>query len=160
MIAWVDEHGTPDQKSRLNARLLPPSEIKEAMADQTFHALSHLPRYMHDGPERLRAHVEQWLGRKRQPVSDKDYVVFGHQVRTITDRQWAMLEEMRAAAPDTHVDLHLREFVWRRDPGVPRISQLTAVVTRKIGAVVLRREYLVSDEDVDANRVLKGKESA
>jgi hypothetical protein len=100
----------------------------------------------------VRAHVEQWLGRKRQHVSDKDYMVFGHQVRTITDRQWAMLEEIRAAVPDTHVDLHLREFVWRRDPGVPRISQLTAVVTRKIGAVVLRREYLVSDEDVDANR--------
>lgn len=152
MVAWVDEHGTPDQKSRLNARLLPPSEIKDAMADQAFRALSHLPRYMHDGPERLRAHVEQWLGRKREHVSDRDYVVFGHQVRTITDRQWAMLEEMRAAVPDTHVDLHLREFVWRRDPGVPRISQLTAVVTRKIGAVVLRREYLVSDEDADANR--------
>jgi hypothetical protein len=33
MIAWVDEHGTPDQKSRLNARLLPPSAIKEAMAE-------------------------------------------------------------------------------------------------------------------------------
>jgi hypothetical protein len=151
MIGWVDEHGTPDQKSRLNARLLPPSEIKDAMADQAFRALSHLPRYMHDGPERLRAHVEQWLGRKRQHVSDKDYVVFGHQVRTITDRQWAMLEEIRAAVPDTHVDLHLREFVWRRNPGVPRISQLTAVVTKKIGAVVLRREYLVSGEDVDAN---------
>ena len=62
------------------------------------------------------------------------------------------LEELKAAVPDAHVDLHLREFVWRRDPGVPRISQLTAVVTRKIGAVLLRREYIVSDEDVDANR--------
>jgi hypothetical protein len=59
------------------------------------------------------------------------------------------------------VSLHLREFIWRRDPGVPRISQLTAVVTRKIGAVVVRREYLVSDEDASANRSdLEGKESA
>jgi hypothetical protein len=161
MMAWIDEHGTPDQKSRLNARLLAPSEIKDAMADHAFPGLAHLPRYTHDGPERLRAHVEQWLGRGRQRISDKDYVVFGHQVRTITTPQWALLHEMRAAVPDAHVDLHLREFIWRRDPGVPRISQLTAVVTKKIGAVVLRREYLVPDEDVEMSRShTQGKESA
>lgn len=146
MVAWVDEHGTPDQKARLAARLLPPSEIKEAMANEAFRALSHLPRYTHDGPERLRAHVEQCLGRKRQHVSESDYVVFGHQMHTITDRQWTVLHDIRAAVPDAHVDLHLREFIWRRDPGVPRISQLTAVATRKMGAVLLRREYLVSHD--------------
>jgi hypothetical protein len=161
MIAWVDEHGTPDQKSRLKARLLAPSEVKEAMADHAFSALAHLPRYTHDGPERLRAHVEQWLGRKRQHIGDKDYVVFGHQVRTITDRQWMLLHNIKATVPDAQVALHLREFIWRRDPGVPRISQLTAVVTKKMGAVVLRREYLVSDEDIDVNRLhAEGKESA
>ena len=161
MAAWLDEHGTPDQKTRLAARLLPPSEIKEAMADDAFRALSHLPRYTHDGPARLQAHVEQWLGRTRQPVSESDYVVFGHHVRTIPERQWVLLHDIKAAVPDAHVALHLREFIWRRDPGVPRISQLTAVVTTKIGAVVLRREYLVPDEDIDANRTLaEGKESA
>jgi len=160
MIAWIDEHGTPDQKARLSARLLPPFEIKEAMADGAFRALSHLPRYTHDGPERLRAHVEQWLGRKRQHVSQRDYVVFGHQVRTITDRQWALLQEIKGGVPEAHVALHLREFVWRRDPGVPRISQLTAVVTRKVGAVVLRREYLVSDDADAQSSGVSGKESA
>ena len=131
------------------------------MADEAFHALSHLPRYMHDGPERLQAHVEQWLGRKRQHVSESDYMVFGHQVRTITDRQWVLLHDIKAAVPDAHVALHLREFIWRRDPGVPRLSQLTAVATRKIGAVVLRREYLVSDHGIEANRPhAEGKESA
>jgi hypothetical protein len=151
MTAWIDQHGTPDQQARLAARLLPASEIKEAMADEAFRSLSHLSRYTHDGPERLRVHVEQWLGRKRQHVRESDYVVFGHQVRTITDRQWVLLHQVQRAVPDAHVSLHLREFIWRRDPGVPRISQLTAVVTRKIGAMVLRREYLVSDEDVHAN---------
>jgi hypothetical protein len=161
MTVWIDEHGTADQKTRLAARLLPPSEIKEAMAHEAFHALSHLPRYTHDGPERLQAHVERWLGRKRPHVSDRDYVVFGHQVRTIPNRQWVLLHEIQTAVPDAHVALHLREFIWRRDPGVPRISQLTAVVTRKIGAVVLRREYVVSDEDIDTNRShAEDKESA
>ena len=93
--------------------------------------------------------------------SESDYVVFGHQVRTITDRQWVLLNDINAAVPDAHVALHLREFIWRRDPGVPRISQLTAVVTRKIGAMVLRREYLVSDEEADVNPShAEGKESA
>jgi hypothetical protein len=160
MTAWIDEHGTPDQKTRLAARLLPPSEIKEAMADQAFHALSHLPRYTHDGPKRLEAHVEQWLGRKRQLVSESDYVIFGHQVRTITDRQWALLHDIKAAVPDAHVALHLREFIWRRDPGVPRISQLTAVVTRKVGAFVLRREFLVSDEANGQSSGVSEQESA
>ena len=160
MTAWIDEHGTPDQKTRLAARLLPPSAIKDAMAEEAFQALCHLPHYTHDGPKRLQAHVEQWLGRKLPHVSQSDYVVFGHQVRMITDRQWVLLHDIKAAVPDAHVALHLREFIWRRDPGVPRISQLTAVVTRKIGAVVLRREYLVSAEDVDVNGSAEGKESA
>lgn len=160
MAAWVNEHGTPDQKARLDARLLPPSEIKEAMADQAFRALSHLPRYTHDGAERLRVHVERWLGRTREHVSAKDYVVFGHPLRSVTDRQWALLQEMRSAVPDARVELHLREFIWRRDPGVPRISQLTAVATAKVGAVVLRREYVVPNA-VDARPLTaNGKESA
>ena len=161
MTVWIDEHGTPDQKARLAAGLLPPSEIKEAMADEAFRALSHRPRYTHDGPERMRAHVEQWLGRKRSHVTDSDYVVFGHQLRTVTDRQWAALHEIREAVPDAHVALHLREFIWRRDPGVPRLTQLTLVVTTKIGPMLLRREYLVSDDKADMNPpLLDGKESA
>jgi hypothetical protein len=139
MIAWIDEHGTPDE---------------------AFRALGHLPRYTHDGPERLRAHVEQWLGRTRPPVSERDYVVFGHQVRTITDRQWALLHDVKGAIPDAHVALHLREFIWRRDPGVPRISQLTAVVTRKVGAIVLRREFLVSDDANGPSSGVSEQESA
>jgi hypothetical protein len=87
-------------------------------------------------------------------------VVFGHQVRMITDRQWVLLHDIKAAVPDAHVGLNLREFIWRRDPGVPRISQLTAVVTKKIGAVVLRREYLVSDDSDAQSSAVTGKESA
>jgi hypothetical protein len=61
----------------------------------------------------------------------------------------------------TFVNLHLREFIWRRDPGVPRLTQLTLVVTKKIGPLLLRREYLVSDEDAGTSQLLQpGKESA
>ena len=161
MAAWVDEHGTSDQQARLAAGLLPPSEVKEAMADDAFRALANRPRYTHDGIEQMRAHVQQWTGRRRHHVTERDFVVFGHPVRTVTDRQWAMLQEIRAAVPDAHVDLHLRELIWRRDPGVPRLTRLTLVVTKKIGPVLLRREYLLSDEEAEVGRTIaQGKESA
>ncbi len=33
-------------------------------------------------------HVQQRTGRQRQNVTDRDFVVFGHPVRTITNQQW------------------------------------------------------------------------
>jgi hypothetical protein len=86
------------------------------MADIAFRALADRPRYAHDGVEQMRAHVQQWTGRTRHHVTERDFVVFGHPVRTVTSRQWALLEEIRAAVPDAHMALHLRELIWRRDP--------------------------------------------
>jgi hypothetical protein len=162
MTTWVAEHGTSDQQARLAAGLLPASEVREAMADDAFcGALADRPRYTNDGVERMRAHVQQWLGRKRQIVTQRDFVVFGHPVRAVTNRQWTLLQDTRAALPDARVALHLREFIWRRDPGVPRLTQLTLVVTKKIGPMLLRREYLVSDDEADMSRTpTSGKESA
>jgi hypothetical protein len=125
------------------------------MADQAFRALADWPRYTHDGVERMRAHVEQWLGRKRSNVTERDFVVFGHPVRTMTKDQWSLLQQVKALVPDAHVALHLREFIWRRDPGVPRLTQLTLVVTRKIGPVLLRREYLALNHEADGQPTLE-----
>jgi hypothetical protein len=154
MTAWVAEHGTPDQQARLAAGLLPPSEVREAMADDAFRALADRPRYTHDGVEQMRAHVQQWTGRTRHHVTERDFVVFGHPVSTVTNRQWALLQEIRAAVPDAHLALHLREFIWRRDPGVPRLTRLTLVVTKTIGPMLLRREYLVSNDEPDMSGTL------
>jgi hypothetical protein len=158
---WVTEHGTPDQQSRLTAGLLSPSEVREAMTDEAFRALVDHPRYTHNGVERMRAHVEHWMNRKRPHVTERDFVVFGHPVRTVSHPQWALLQTIRAALPDAFVNLHVREFIWRRDPGVPRLTQLTLVVTKKIGPMLLRREYLVSDDDAGTSCLREqGKESA
>jgi hypothetical protein len=151
--AWVAEHGTPDQRARLAAGLLSPVEVREAITDEAFRTLADCPRYMHDGVERMRLHVEQCTGRARPRVSDRDFVVVGHPVRTVTTQQWTRLQTMRATVPDAVVTLHLREFIWRRDPGVPRLTQLTLVVTQKMGPMLLRREYLVSDEDAEGQPV-------
>jgi hypothetical protein len=84
---WIAEHGTPDQRARHAAGLLPPSEVREAMADEAFRAFAHRSRYTHDGVERMRAHVEHWTGRTRSHVTERDFVVFGHPVRTVTNQQ-------------------------------------------------------------------------
>jgi hypothetical protein len=161
MTAWVAEHGTSDQRARLAGGMLPPSEVKEAMTDEAFRALVDRPRYTHDGVEQMRAHVQQWTGRKRHHVTERDFVVFGHPVRTVANHQWTLLQGIRAAVPDAHAALHLREFIWRRDPGVPRLTQLTLVVTKKVGLVLLRREYLVSEDEADMTGTrAEGKELA
>ena len=99
MTAWLDGHGTSDQQARLAAHLLPPSEIRDAMADEAFRALADRARYTHDGVEQMRAHVQQWTGRTRHHVTERDFVVFGHPVRTVTNRQWALLQEIRPRCP-------------------------------------------------------------
>jgi hypothetical protein len=141
----------PDQQARLAAGLLPPSKVRDAMVDEAFRALADRSRHTHDGVEQMRAHVQQWTARKRHHVAERDFVVFGHPVRTVTNHQWALLQEIRAAVPDAHMALHLREFIWRRDPGVPRLTQLTLVVTKKIGPMLLRREFLVSDDEAESS---------
>jgi hypothetical protein len=79
MTAWVAEHGTSDQRARLAAAMLPPSEVTEAMADEAFRALAARSSYLHDGVEQVRAHVQQWTARKRHHVAGRDFVVFGPQ---------------------------------------------------------------------------------
>jgi hypothetical protein len=90
--------------------------------------------------------VQQLTGRPVGSVGPNDYMVFGHPARNATSHQWATIQNIQSAVPDAVVTLHLREFIWRRNPGVPRLTQLTAVVTKKHGPFILRREYLLPAE--------------
>jgi hypothetical protein len=150
--AWVAEHGTDDERARHAAGLLPFKEAAEAMTDAAFRSLANWPRYARDGAVVMQAHVQQLTGRPVGSVGPNDYMVFGHPARNATSDQWAAIQNIRSAVPDAVVTLHLREFVWRRNRGVPRLTQLTAVVTRKHGPFTLRREYLLRNEESDAAR--------
>ncbi|MCL4848857.1 MAG: hypothetical protein KJ066_20085 [Acidobacteria bacterium] len=144
--AWVAAHGTADQQARLEAGLLPMAEVVEAMADEAFRPLADRPRYRRDGQALMQAHVQQWIG---QPVdvAPADFTVIGHPARSATSRQWAILQAFKAVVPDAVVHLHCREFTWTRDRAVPRLTRLTVVVTKKVGAMTLRREYLLPDAE-------------
>jgi hypothetical protein len=147
---WVADNGTADQRARHAAGLLPPGEVIGAMADEAFRPLENLTRYVHDGAIVMAAHVQQWTGRSVEPVLPHDFVVFGHPARSATSAQWARLQEIQRAVPDADVSLHHREFVWRRESGIPRYSRLTVVVTKRTGPIVLRREYVLPDDGSEA----------
>jgi hypothetical protein len=144
--AWVAQHGTDDQRARHAAGLLPFKEASEAMTDAAFQSLIDWPRYTRDGTALMQAHVKQWTGRTVAPVGPNDYVVFGHPARNATSHQWDAIQNIQSAVPDAVVNLHLREYIWRRNSGVPRLTQVTAVVTKKHGPFTLRREYVLPDE--------------
>lgn len=146
MATWVAVHGTDDQCARHAAGLLPMAEVIEAMSDAAFLALAEYRQYVRDGAARMQVHVEQWTG-QRVTVRPQDFTVAGRPATLATRAQWALLETFRAAVPGATVTLHRREYVWTRNPGVPRWTQPTIVVVVKVEPFTLRREYLVPEED-------------
>jgi hypothetical protein len=156
VTAWIAEHGTEDHKARQKAGLLSAKEVVEAMADEVFRPLAARRRYLHDGATLMQAHVRHWTGQAPEPVGTKDFVVSGHPARSATRREWEILQEIQAAIPHATVNLHIRELIWRRDPGVPRLTRVTIVVTQRIGPVMLRREYLIPDGDRDSTQEAHG----
>ena len=54
---WIGENGTADQRARLAAGVLPLEEAVDAMTEEAFRMVDHLPRYQQDGVARLQAHL-------------------------------------------------------------------------------------------------------
>ncbi len=145
IAAWIEEHGTPDQKARQTAGLLPVDEAVEAMTDEVFDALADRPRYVHDGVARLQAFLRQFPDYASAVVTPLDLAAPGRRAISASRAQWALLQEMQAAVPDARAELHVRELIWRRDLKAPRLKFFTIVMTQKLGPVLLRREYAAPD---------------
>ena len=145
IAAWVAEHGTADQRGRQNAGLLPMSEACEAMTDHALRALADRPQFLFDGAARLQAFLRQFPQYADAIVTELDIAVEGGKATTATSAQWALLQEIQAAAPNASVMLHVRDFTWKRDREAPRLRHFTVLVTTKVGPMALRREYLATD---------------
>ena len=148
IAAWVAAHGSEEQRARYAAGLLSPSEVVDALTNDAFRTLAHLKPYSHDGAAVMQSHVRHWTGRDVAPVVPADFAVCGHPARSATSGQWAALQEIQAAVSEAQVSLHTREIIWRREPGVPRYTRLTVVVTKQAGPILLRREYLFPEDDL------------
>jgi hypothetical protein len=115
------------------------------MTDHALRALADRPKFLFDGAARMQAFLRQVPQYADVIVTEPDLAVDGGKAASATSALWALLQDMQAAVPDAVVTLHVRDFIWKRDPKSPKLRHFTMLVTTKVGPVSLRREYLGPD---------------
>lgn len=142
---WMTENGTADQRARLAAGVLPLEEAVEAMTDEAFRAVDHLPRYHHDGVARLQAYLRTFPPYATATVSELSLHVATRPLSDATSAQWAVLREVQSAVPDARVYLRERVLSWTDDRNAPRLRIVTVLGYLKRGPLTLRREFCVPE---------------
>jgi hypothetical protein len=145
MRAWIATHGTPDQRERLAAGVLPFREFVRALTDVTFRPLSDLTPYRADGAERMQAQVRACPGHGEAIVTPRDVTVVTRLLPTASATQWALVNHIRTVLAGAQVQLRERSLAWTGDPHAPKLRLVTAVVTTQVGSLLLRREFHVPD---------------
>jgi hypothetical protein len=139
--AWVDRHGTADQKARAAAGVLALDEIIEAMTEEAFTAAEDLPRYELDGAVRLQDYLRTTLGDAAVAVAPADLQVISSDAPSATKEQWAVISRLQSAFADATVKLREHRLSSRRYPGVEPMTVFGVLVTRKVGPLSVRREF-------------------
>ena len=145
MEEWVGTYGTPDQRQRFAAGMLPRGEWLAAVADSIFAPVATLSLYDSDGARCLQAFLRQLPAYASIVVTKADYRVITRVLPTATPAQWEWLQWIRCAVPGASVRLRERELVWTRDARAPRHRTTTIRVTTKVGPLTLRRELVMPD---------------
>lgn len=145
MEAWILAHGTPDQRERLAAGVLPRSEWLAAVADIAFAPVAGLPIYDANGARCLQAFLRERPAFASAVVTHDDLVVATKPLAAATPVQWAWFQHMRRAFPHADVKLRERELSWSRDRQAPHHRSVAIVVTIREGVIKLRREFAVPD---------------
>lgn len=145
---WIEKHGTPDQKERQAAGMLPTEEAIDAITDHAFAALAAFPRYKRDGAELLQDHIRDLGADPNVVVRPTDLVVRTSEAHTSTERQWNELKQLRDLAPGATVTLRRHVLSARHAPLVQPLVLHSAVVAMKVGPLLVRREYLAASGDV------------
>lgn len=139
---WVERRGTPDQKARHAAGVLPLEEALEGLADEAFAIVGDRPRYIRDGVERLQAHLRQFPRYTEVVIARSELEVVSSDAGQATEAQWHLQQDLEALLPDASVTLRIHRLMWKRDPEAPSLTQFGVLVARRIGPFTLRREYL------------------
>ena len=144
MIAdWIAAHGSPEQRARHAAGMLPMDEAIEAMTDEAFATVQGLKRYVRDGAERLQAHVRQWHQHSDANVTAVDLAVTSTNAVKATAGLWALVQKLQRLLPDAVVTLRTHKLAWKRDPAAPALMTFGLLASVKVGPFTLRREYEV-----------------
>lgn len=149
MHEWIAVHGSCDQRERLSAGVLPFKEFVGALTEDTFRPLSHLTPYQMDGAARMQEQLRQLPDRANIVVTPNDLSVVTRLLPTASAIQWSLVNEIRAILPGAQVQLRERSLAWRRDADAPKVRLVSALVTTRVGPVLLRREFHVPDSAPD-----------
>jgi hypothetical protein len=151
---WVGTHGTPDQKTRQAAGVLPFAEVVQALADEAFAPLNGRPLYIRDGASRLQEYLRQLPTYADVVVTSADLAVFSGNAETATTDQWSLVQEFRAIVPDSDVKLRAHRLTLKHQPDAPSLTLFGVRVTRKVGSFTLQREYATQGErDAEAMEI-------
>src|SRR5688572_27883132 len=120
MHEWVAAHGSPDQRERLSAGVLPFEEFFNALAEVTFRPLSHLAPYQTDGAARMQEQLRQLPGHASVVVTPNELSVVTRLLSTASAIQWSLVNEIRGLVPGAQVQLRERSLAWTRDARAPR----------------------------------------
>jgi hypothetical protein len=149
MHEWIALHGSHDQRERLSAGVLPFKEFVDALAEVTFRPLAHIPPYRTDGSERMQEQLRQLPGHADVVVTASDVSVVTRLLPTASATQWSLVTEIRDLIPGAQVQLRERSLAWTHDADAPKVRLVSALVTTRVGPVLLRREFHVPDSAPD-----------
>jgi hypothetical protein len=138
---WISAHGSPEQRARQAAGMLPMDEAIEAMADEAFVPLRGLPRYARDGVGMLQAHVRKWHEYADAIVTAADLSVTSTNAVKATAAQWALVEQLQHLMPSARMLLRAHKLTWRRDPRLPALTTFGVLATLQIHPFSFRREF-------------------
>lgn len=138
---WIGAHGSPEQRSRQAAGMLPMDEAIEAMTDEAFALLQGFPRYARDGVAMLQSHVRQRHEYADATVTAADVYVTSTNAMKATAAQWALVEQLQQLMPQAKVLLRAHRLTWRRDPRLPSLTTFGVLATLQIHPFSFRREF-------------------
>jgi hypothetical protein len=149
MHEWMALHGSYDQRERLSAGVLPFKEFVDALAEVTFRPLAHIPPYRTDGAAKMQEQLRQLPGYADVVVTASDVSVVTRLLPTASAIQWSLVNEIRNLIPGAQVQLRERSLAWMRDADLPKLRLVSALVTTRVGPVLLRREFHIPDSAPD-----------
>lgn len=142
---WIAANGTPEQRERHSAGVLPLEEAVDAITDQAFAPAADRPQYTHDGVERLQAHLRRFPHYANVIVTAVALVIAGTNATKPTAAQWEMVQQLQSTFPEATVTLSVHRLALKSDPQAPSLSLFGVLVTRRVGPFTLRREYAAPD---------------
>lgn len=139
--AWVESHGTADQRSRAAAGVLALDEVISAMTEDAFRSAADIPLYERDGASQLQAHLRTSEGEADIAVAAADLQVASLDANSASADQWALVSRLQEMFPDGVVKLREHRLTSRRHPMAAPLVVFGIRVTRRVGPFNLHREF-------------------